>query len=57
MFRFVRDPRANYKQSMKVLEHAKQYKPSLITKTSLMLGLGETDNEVKKTMEGKELNV
>lgn len=49
--KFVRDPRANYKQSLKVLEHAKLYKPSLITKTSLMLGLGERDDEVKKVLE------
>ncbi|KAK2161850.1 hypothetical protein LSH36_108g00034 [Paralvinella palmiformis] len=49
--KFVRDPRANYQQSLNVLEHAKLYKPSLVTKTSLMLGLGEKDEEVKKVME------
>jgi len=48
--RFVRDPRANYAQSLKTLEHAKTVKPSLYTKTSLMLGLGETDEEVIQTM-------
>ncbi|XP_064636827.1 lipoyl synthase, mitochondrial-like [Lineus longissimus] len=47
----VRDPRANYTQSLSVLEHVKKYKPSLITKTSIMLGLGETDDEVMRTME------
>ena len=37
--RFVRDPRANYKQTLSVLSHVKKYKPELITKTSIMLGL------------------
>ena len=48
--RLVRDPRANYKQSLSVLEHAKKSKPSLVTKTSLMLGLGETDDQVLSVM-------
>jgi lipoic acid synthetase len=47
----VRDPRANYEQSISVLVKAKKYNPKLVTKTSLMLGLGETDDEVLKTME------
>jgi lipoic acid synthetase len=49
--RRVRDYRAGYKQSMDVLEYAKRSceKP-LITKTSLMLGLGETDDEIDRTM-------
>lgn len=50
--RFVRDRRANYQQSMSVLEHAKQYKPTLMTKTSIMLGHGESDDQVMKTMQG-----
>ena len=50
--RLVRDPRANYKQSLKVLEHVKKYKSEMVTKTSLMLGLGETDSQIYKTMEG-----
>jgi lipoic acid synthetase len=48
--RFVRDPRANYKQSLSTLEHAKRVNPDLYTKTSIMLGLGETDEEVIQTM-------
>jgi lipoic acid synthetase len=48
--RFVRDPRAGYRQSLSTLEHAKVAKPGLYTKTSLMLGLGETDEEVIQTM-------
>ncbi|KAJ3292402.1 hypothetical protein HK104_005319 [Borealophlyctis nickersoniae] len=44
--KYVRDRRAGFKQSLSVLEHAKKVKPSLVTKTSMMLGLGETDDEV-----------
>jgi lipoic acid synthetase len=47
----VRDPRATYEQTLSVLEHAKKYKPSVLTKTSLMLGLGETDEEIAQTMD------
>ena len=47
----VRDPRANYEQSIGVLVKAKKYNPKLVTKTSLMLGLGEKDEEILKTME------
>jgi len=42
----VRDPRAGYEQTLAVLAHAKQYRPDVLTKTSLMLGLGETDAEI-----------
>lgn len=51
--RHVRDHRANFEQSLRVLEHAKVYKDSLITKTSIMLGLGETDEQVLNTMTGQ----
>jgi len=47
---FVRDPRAGYRQSLSTLEHAKKAKPGLYTKTSIMLGLGETEKEVIQTM-------
>ena len=47
----VRDPRAGYYQSLKVLSYAKESNPQIITKTSLMLGLGETDNEILETMQ------
>ena len=46
----VRDPRAGYDQTLSVLRHAKQYRPSVLTKTSLMLGLGEIDAEIEQTM-------
>jgi lipoic acid synthetase len=46
----VRDPRAGYAQSIAVLRDAKAYRPAVLTKTSLMLGLGETDEEIHRTM-------
>ena len=48
--KFVRDSRAGYWQSINTLKHAKEVKPDLYTKTSLMLGLGESDEEVIQTM-------
>lgn len=42
----VRDPRATYLQSLKVLEWVKKQSPVTYTKSSLMLGLGETTGEV-----------
>ena len=42
----VRDPRAGYDQTLKVLSHAKQNSQKIITKTSLMFGLGETEEEI-----------
>lgn len=42
----VRDRRASFQQSLRVLEAAKRAKPSLITKTSMMLGLGETEAQI-----------
>jgi len=47
----VRDPRASYAQTLEVLRHAKCYRPEVITKTSLMLGLGETDEEILATFD------
>jgi lipoic acid synthetase len=46
----VRDPRAGYAQSLRVLEYVKERDDSRYTKTSIMLGLGETDQEVKQTL-------
>ncbi|KAJ5624554.1 hypothetical protein N7510_000863 [Penicillium lagena] len=43
---YVRDRRATFQQSIRVLDAAKAAKPDLITKTSLMLGLGETDEQL-----------
>jgi lipoic acid synthetase len=47
----VRDPRAGYTQTIDVLRHAKAHRPDVLTKTSLMLGLGEKDAEILKTMD------
>jgi lipoic acid synthetase len=47
----VRDPRASYEQTLAVLAHAKAYRPSVLTKTSVMLGLGETEREIAETMD------
>lgn len=47
----VRDNRAGYWQTLEVLAFAKRYRPDVLTKTSLMLGLGETDEEILKTMD------
>ena len=47
----VRDSRAGYQQTLDVLAHAKRYRPDVLTKTSLMLGLGETDQEIIEAME------
>jgi len=47
----VRDPRAGYQQTLDVLAHARVYRPAVLTKTSLMLGLGETDDEILETMD------
>src|ERR1700756_4326016 len=45
----VRDPRAGYQQTLDVLAHAKRHRPSVLTKSSLMLGLGEPDDEIGAT--------
>lgn len=47
---WVRDPRAKYDQTLAMLKHAKETKSSLITKSSLMLGLGETDDEIEQAL-------
>ena len=48
--KYVRDHRAGYTQSLSVLKHAKEVNPKVYTKTSLMLGLGETKDEVIQSM-------
>lgn len=46
----ARDPRAGYKQSLSVLEAIKKRDPLQYTKSSLMLGLGENDEEILITL-------
>ena len=47
---FVRDRRATFEQSINVLRAAKEARPELITKTSIMLGLGETEEQLWDTL-------
>ena len=47
----VRDIRAGYQQTLDVLAESKKINPDVLTKTSLILGLGETDEEIEKTMD------
>ena len=47
----VRDPRAGYDQTLGVLAYAKQHRPDVLTKSSVMLGLGETDEEIGETLD------
>ncbi|XP_066254182.1 lipoyl synthase, mitochondrial [Euwallacea similis] len=47
---YVRDRRAKYRQSLFTLENAKNMNEDLITKSSIMLGLGERDEEVENTL-------
>lgn len=54
--KFVRDRRATYKQSMSVLAHVKKCNPNVYTKSSIMLGLGETTEEVLQTMRDLRAN-
>lgn len=46
----VRDRRAGYSLSLEVLTHIKQMSSSIYTKSSLMLGLGETEEMILRTM-------
>ena len=55
---FVRDRRATFRQSLSVLDHVKKVKPTLITKTSIMLGLGETEDQLWEALrELRDINV
>jgi lipoic acid synthetase len=46
----VRDPRAGYEQTLEVLRIAKRRRAQLLTKSSVMLGLGESDEEIEATL-------
>jgi len=48
--RTIRDARCSYEQSLSVLARAKERAPAGITKSSIMVGIGETDVEVLETM-------
>jgi lipoic acid synthetase len=54
----VRDPRANYDQSLFVLKTLKELNPKIFTKSSIIVGFGETEEEVIETMEDlRKVNV
>ena len=47
----TRDPRAGYEQSLSVLKAVKEINPKVFTKSGMMLGLGEQDEEVLQAMQ------
>ena len=49
LYRRVR-PQANYRQSLAVLREAKRYRPDVLTKSGLMVGLSETAAEVEELL-------
>lgn len=49
LYRRVR-PQANYRQSLEVLRFAKRYRPDVTTKSGLMVGLGESAEEVRELL-------
>src|SRR5262249_35552787 len=46
----IRDQRCSYDRSLDVLRHAKEHSPDRLTKSSVMVGVGETDDEVIETL-------
>lgn len=48
---FVRDRRATFRQSLKVLQQAKK-EGVRVTKTSIMLGVGENEEQVLDALKG-----
>lgn len=46
----VRDSRASFSQSLSILTEAKRLRPDILTKSSIMVGLGETDEEVSEAL-------
>ncbi|WP_442481522.1 lipoyl synthase [Aeoliella sp. SH292] len=47
----VRDPRASFELSLEMLRRAKELRPDMVTKSSLMVGLGETNEEITESMQ------
>ena len=52
----VRDRRANYEQSLFVLKYVKKTAPAIFTKSSIMLGLGESDAQLNQAMDDLRAN-
>jgi lipoyl synthase len=49
LYRRVR-PQGDYQRSLEVLARSRHYRPSVYTKSGIMVGLGETDAEVRQTL-------
>lgn len=47
----VRDHRATFEQSIGILKEAKRLRPDILTKSSIMVGLGETDEEITQALQ------
>jgi lipoic acid synthetase len=50
LYRRVR-PQGDYQRSLELLKRSRQLTPGVYTKSGLMVGLGETDGEVREAME------
>ena len=48
--RRVRDRRASFDQSIGILKEAKRLRPDILTKSSIMVGVGETDEEITEAL-------
>ena len=48
--RKVRDRRASFDQSIGILKEAKRLRPDILTKSSIMVGVGETDEEITEAL-------
>ena len=46
----IRDRKASFSQSLRILEAANKLRPDLVTKSSIMVGLGESDDDVTDTL-------
>jgi lipoic acid synthetase len=49
--RKIRDPRCSFERSLETLRGARRLAPGILTKSSLMLGLGESDDEIRDAMQ------
>lgn len=49
--RVLRDRRAGYAQSLQVLAEAKRHRPQVVTKSSIMLGVGENAQQVEQALQ------
>jgi len=50
LFPVVRGPQANYRRTLEMFRHIRRRRPTMPVKTGLMLGLGETDDELLDTL-------